>query len=43
MVRKLIKIVLYLLTVSVLTFLVYQGIFLAILTYYIFDLLWKTT
>jgi hypothetical protein len=38
MIRKLIKILLYLLTVSVLTFLVYQGILLAILTYYIFKL-----
>jgi|LakMenEpi03Aug12_release.lakeMendotaPanAssembly.Ray.scaffolds.fasta_scaffold243073_3 hypothetical protein len=38
MIRKLIKIVLYLVMVSVLTFIVYQGIFLAILTYYIFNL-----
>jgi len=41
MIRKLIKILLCLLTVSVLTFLFYQGILLAIITYYIFDLLWK--
>jgi hypothetical protein len=41
MIRKIIKIVLYLITVLVLTFLVYQGILLAILTYYIFDYLFN--
>jgi hypothetical protein len=35
MIRKLIKVVLYLLTVLVLAFLVYQAIFFALLTYYI--------
>jgi len=39
MIRKLIKIGLYLLTLSVLTFLVYQAIFLAIVTYYILSFL----
>jgi len=39
MIRKIIKIGLYLLTVLVLTFLVYQAIFLAILTYFILSLL----
>jgi hypothetical protein len=39
MIRKLIKIGLYLLTVSVLAFLVYQGIYVAILTYYILSFL----
>jgi len=39
MVRKLIKIGLYLLTVSVLAFLVYQAIYVAILTYYILSFL----
>jgi hypothetical protein len=37
MIRKLIKIVLYLLTVLVLAFIVYQAIFFALLTYYILD------
>lgn len=35
MARKIIKIGLYLLTVSILTFLIYQAIYIAILTYYI--------
>jgi len=39
MIRKLIKIGLYLLTVSVLAFLVYQAIYVAILTYYILSFL----
>jgi hypothetical protein len=37
MIRKLIKIGLYLLMVSILTFLIYQAIFFALLTYYILD------